>query len=68
MNDENQFGGQRRPELGEVGGIPLESGECRIGVGLAEEGHPTGEALIQHQTERVQVGATVEPLAAHLFG
>ena len=49
-------------------GIALQAGERRVGVGLAEERNPPGEALVEHEPERVQVGPPVELLAAHLLG
>ena len=59
---------QRRAETAEVGRVALEAGERGVGVGLAEERHPAGEALVEHEPERVEVGAAVEPAAAHLLG
>ena len=67
----DQFGEavrQRRAQPGEVGGIAIESGQRGVGVGLAEERNPAGEAFVQHETERVEIGATVELLAADLLG
>ena len=49
-------------------GVTLQSGERRVGVGLAEERHTPGEAFVEHETERVEIGASVELLAAHLLG
>ena len=57
-----------RPEVSEVGGVALQSCERGVGVGFAEERHPTGEAFVEHEAERVDVGATVEAFAADLFG
>ena len=67
----DQFGepvGQGRTKASEIGGIPVEPRQRRIGIGLTEKGDSTGEAFVQHETERVEVGATVELLAAHLLG
>ena len=49
-------------------GIALQAGERGVGVGLAEERHAPGEALVEHEPERVEVGAPVELAAAHLLG
>ena len=68
MDELDERRGQRRAEPGEVGRVALEPGERGVGVGLAEERHPSGEALVEHEAERVQVGAAVEPLAADLLG
>ncbi len=68
MDDDHELGRQRRAQSCEVGGVALESGEGRVGVGLTEERHPAGQALVQHQSERVEVGPAVELLAAHLLG
>ena len=46
----------------------MQAGERGVGVGLAEERHASREALVQHEPERVEIGATVELLAADLFG
>ena len=59
---------QRRAQAAEVGRVALQAGERGVGVGLAEERHPAGEALVQHEAERVEVGATVEAAAADLLG
>ena len=68
MDQVDQPDRQRRAQAGEVGGVALQPGERGVGVGLAEERHPTGEALVEHEAERVEVGATVELAAAHLLG
>ena len=59
---------QRGPQVAEVGGVALEAGERGVGVGLAEERHAAGEALVQHERERVEVGAAVEAATADLLG
>ena len=59
---------QRRSQVSEVGRIALQAGERGVGIGLAQEWHASGEALVQHQPERVQVGATIEAATAHLLG
>ena len=58
----------RRAQAAEVGRIALQAGEGGVGVGLAEERHPAGEALVQHEPQRVEVGPPVEAAAAHLLG
>ncbi len=68
MDDDHELGGQRGTQTREVGGVALQSGEGRVGVGLTEERHPAGQALVQHESERVEVGTPVELLAAHLLG
>jgi hypothetical protein len=68
MDQVDEAARERRAEAGEVGGVTLQPGEGRVGVGLADEGHPAGQTLVEHQPEGVQVGPTVEPPAAHLFG
>ena len=67
MDRNDQLGGQRCAESGEVGRVALQACERGVGVGLAEEGDTSGEALVQHEPERVQVGTTIELLAAHLL-
>ena len=47
-------------------GITLEASEGCVGIALAKEGHPAREALVEHETERVEVGPPVELLAADL--
>ncbi len=42
--------------------------ERGVGVGLADERHPPGEALVEHEPEGVDVGSTVEPSAPDLLG
>ena len=59
---------QRRPKAGKVGGVAIEPCQGGVGVGLAEKRNPSGEALVEDQSERVEVGAAVELLAAHLLG
>jgi hypothetical protein len=59
---------QRRTQARQIRGIAIESGQCRVGVGLAEERHPPGEALVEDETQRVEVGPAVELLPAHLLG
>ncbi len=49
-------------------GSRCEPGQRRVGVGLAEKRDAAGEALVEHETERVEVGTTVELLAADLLG
>ena len=49
-------------------GVALEPRERGVGVGLAEERHTPGEALVEHERQRVEVGAPVEALAANLLG
>ena len=65
-NDE--FGRQGRPEPAEVGGVSLQTGKCGVGVGLTEERDAPGQALVEHEPERVEIGATVEFLASYLLG
>ncbi|CAB4577170.1 unannotated protein [freshwater metagenome] len=59
--------GQGRPQAGDVRGVALQTSERGVGVVLPEERHAPGEALVEHEAERVEVRATVEPLAAHLL-
>ncbi len=68
MDQVDQADRQRRPEPREIGGIALEAGERGVGVGLALERHASGEALVQDQPERVQIGAPVELAAPNLLG
>ena len=53
---------------GDVGGIALQSSQRGLGVVLAHEGNPTGQTLVQHETERIQIGAQVEFVTFHLLG
>ena len=57
----------RRAQPAEVRRVALEPGERGVGVGLAEERDAAGEALVEHEAERVEVGATVELATADLF-
>ena len=59
---------QRGAQSSEVRRVTVEAGQCGVGVGLAEERDATGEALVQHQPQRVQVGSPVELAAADLLG
>ena len=59
---------QRRPQPSEIGGVAIETGQGRVGVGLTQEGHSAGKTFVQHEAERVQVGAAVQLAAAHLLG
>jgi len=59
--------GQRRAESGEVRRVPVEAGERGVRVRLAEERDPPGEAFVEHEPERVEIGAAVQSLATHLF-
>ncbi len=68
MDHGHQCSGQRGSQPGEIGRVALEPGECGVGVGLAEERNASGETFVEHEAERVQVGAAVELLAAHLLG
>jgi len=56
------------PQLLEVGWISVEPGERGVAVGLPEEGHPPGEALVEHEAQGVEIGPAVEPSSAHLLG
>ena len=58
----------RRAQPAEVGRVALQAGQRGVGVGLAEERDPPGEALVEDQPERVEVGAAVELAAADLLG
>ena len=68
MDDGDERGRQRGAQAREIGGIALQPGERRVGVGLAEERNPSREAFVEHEPQRVQVGPPVELLAAHLLG
>ena len=68
MDQVDQPDRQRRSQVAEIGGIALEAGERGVGVGLAQERHATGEAFVQHERQRVEVGAPVEPAAPDLLG
>ncbi len=68
MDEVDEAAGECGAEPAEVGGVTLQPGEGGVGIGLAEERHPAGQALVEHQPERVQVGTAVELAAAHLLG
>ncbi len=68
MDQFDQSGGQRRAQAQEWGRVALQSGQRGRRVGLGLERHPSGEALVEHEPERVEVGAAVESPAADLFG
>ena len=59
---------ERRAQAGEIGRVTLQAGEGGVGIGLADERHAAGEALVEHEPERVQVGAAIEASSAHLLG
>jgi hypothetical protein len=63
----DEAAGDRRAQATEVGRVPLQPGERGVGVGLAEERDPAGEALVQHEAQRVEVGSPVETATAHLL-
>ena len=63
----DQAARQGWPQPHEVRGVALQAGERGVGVGLALERHLAGEALVQHEAEGVEVGATVQPATAHLL-
>ena len=67
VDEVDEPAGDRRAQAAEVGRVALQPGERGVGVGLAEERDAPGEALVQHQAERVQVGPTVELAAADLL-
>ena len=58
---------QGRAQPREVGRIALQASEGGVRVALTEKGHPPGEALVEHQTERVEVSPPVEFLATDLL-
>ena len=59
---------ERRTQSGEVRRVALQPGEGRVGVGLADERHAAGEALVEDEPERVQVGSSVEAPTATCSG
>ncbi len=67
MDERHQPAGERWAQLTEVGRITLQSGEGGVRVGLPEERDASGEALVEHQPQRVQVGPPVEALTAYLL-
>ncbi len=63
---------RRRPAappagLPDGGRVALQSGDGDRPVGGAGEGHLAGQALVQHEAERVEVGPTVEREPEHLL-
>ncbi len=59
---------KRRAQAGQVRRVAVEASERCVGVGLAKKRNPAGEAFVQHEAQRVEVGAPVELLAADLLG
>ena len=59
---------QRWTQTGEVGWVAVQARQRCVGVGLAEEWHSASEALVEHETQRVEVGAPVQLATTNLLG
>ena len=54
--------------LGNIGCITMQAGQSGIGVVLANKGHLACEALVHHETKRIEIGTRIKAVAAHLLG
>ena len=68
MDDDDELRRQGGAQARQIGRIALQAGQRGVGIGLAEERDTTGEALVEHQAEGIEISAPVELLAADLFG
>ena len=68
MNQRRKTVGERRPQASDVGWVAVQPGQRGVGIGFAQEWNAPGETFVEHETERVEIGAAIQFSPPHLLG